>query len=110
MGAAQDIPAGKRNPQVNAEGGEEMTNAQLDAIRGEETMRIWEDMDADNQRAKRAVDQLTKAVEMFRQVEKLINDAAQIVDGTPEQNRIESLNIDVEALEIAVLMQIERMR
>lgn len=87
-----------------------MNDAQLDALWGEETMRIWEDMDADNQRAKRAVDQLTKAVEMLRQVEKLIDSAAQIVDGTPEQNRTESLNIDTEALEIAVLMQIERMR
>lgn len=87
-----------------------MTNAQLDALWGEETMRIWEDMDADCQRAKRAVDQLTKAVEMLRQVERLIDSAAQIMDGTPERNRTESLNIDTEALEIAVLMQIERMR
>ena len=86
-----------------------MTNAQLDAIRGEENMRIWEDMDADCQRAKRSVDQLTKAAEMLRQAEKMIDSAAQIVDGTPERNRIESLNIDAEALEIAVLMQIERM-
>lgn len=87
-----------------------MTNAQLDAIRGEEDMRIWEDMDADCQRTKKAVGLLTDAVEMLRQVERLIDSAAQIMDGTPERNRTESLNIDAEALEIAVLMQIERMR
>lgn len=87
-----------------------MNEAQLDALWGEETMRVWEDMDADAQRAKRAVDLLTNAAEMLRQVEKLIDNAAQIMDGTPERNRTESLNIDTEALEIAVLMQIERMR
>jgi hypothetical protein len=110
MGAAQDRAAGKRNPQIDAKGGESMTDAQLDAIKEAEDARIWEELNKEDPATQKAVDLLTKAVALLEQVEQLVQDAAEAVENTPETDRVASLNIDAEELEIAVRTQIERMK
>lgn len=109
MGAAQDLAAGKRNPPFDPKGGENMTDAQLAAIKEAADARAWEELNEEDPHAKAAVDLLTKVVQLLEQVESLVHDAAEAVEDTPETDRVASLNIDAEELEIAVRMQIERM-
>lgn len=108
MGAAQDIAAGKRNPAIDAEGGVKVID--VDAIKEAADARVWEELNAEDQKAQKAVDLLTKAVALLEQVEQLVNDAAEAVEYTPESDRVASLNIDAEELEIAMRLQIGRMK
>ena len=43
MGTAQDLAPGKRNPAVDAKGGEKMTGAEVDAIKEAADARAWEE-------------------------------------------------------------------
>ena len=86
-----------------------MTDAQLAAIKEAADARAWEELNEEDPHAKAAVDLLTKVVQLLEQVESLVHDAAEAVEDTPETDRVASLNIDAEELEIAVRMQIERM-
>ena len=108
MGAAQNVAAGKRNPPTFTEGGEKMTDAQLDAIKEAEDMRIWEELNKDDPNA-RAVDLLNKAMKALEEAEGYLQEAAAEVEHTPETDRIASLNMSAEDLEIDVRMQIGRM-
>ena len=86
-----------------------MTDATLDAIKEAEDARIWEELNKEDPKAQKAVRLLCDAVQMLERIEALIAQAAEAVEDTPETDRIASLNIDAEELEIAVRMQIERM-
>lgn len=110
MGAAQDLAPGERNPATVEEGGEKMTDAQLDAIKEAADARAWEELNKEDPHTKAAVDLLTMAVQLLERVESLVQDAAEAVEDVPETDRIASLNIDAEELEIAVRMQIRRMK
>ena len=109
VGAAQNVAAGKHNPPTLTEGGEKMTDAQLDAIKEAEDARIWEELNAEDPKAKQAVDLLNKAVTALWDAEVYLQEAAKLVEHTPETDRIASLNMDVENLEVDVRMQIRRM-
>lgn len=87
-----------------------MTGAEVDALKEAEDARIWEELNAEDPKAQKAVELLTKAVQLLEQVEHLVEQAAEAVEYTPESDRVASLNIDTEELEIAVRMQIERMK
>ena len=99
-----------RNPPIDSEGGETVTGAELDAIKEAADMRAWEDLNTEDPKAQKAVRLLCDAAQMLERVEALISQAAEAIDGTPETFRVESLNNDAEELEIAVRMQIERMK
>lgn len=86
-----------------------MTGAEIDAIKEADDSRIWEEMNAETVDTRAAVDLLTQAVALLEQVEQLVTDAAEVLDGKPDASRVESLNIDAEDLECAVRAQIERM-
>jgi hypothetical protein len=86
-----------------------MTDAQLDAIKEAEDARIWEALNAEDPKAKQAVDLLNKAVTALWDAEVYLQEAAGLVEHTPETDRIASLNMDVEKLEVDVRMQIRRM-
>jgi hypothetical protein len=110
MGAAKDDAAGKRNPQIIAEGGENVTGAQLDAIKDATYMATWEALNKDDPKAQKAVELLKLAIDLLERVEQVVADAAEAVENTPEQWRVESLNVDADELVSALRMQIERMK
>ena len=87
-----------------------MTGAQLSAIKEAEDAKAWEDLNKEDPHAKAAVELLTMAAQLIEKVECLVRDAAEEVEDTPETDRVASLNIDAEELEVAVRMQIERMK
>lgn len=87
-----------------------MTDAQLDAIKEAEDARIWEELNAEDPKAQQAVDLLNKAVKALEEAEKHLQEAAGLVEHTPETDRIASLNMSAEDLEIDVRMQVERMK
>lgn len=109
MGAAQNVAAGKHNPPTLTKGGEKMTGAQLDAIKEAEDMRIWEELNKEDPNAKAAVEFLRQAVQALEEAESYLQSAAGLVEHTPETDRIASLNMSAEELEIDVRMQMKRM-
>lgn len=86
-----------------------MTDARLDAIKEAEDARAWEELNEEDPHAKTAVDLLTRAVQLLEQVESLVQEAAEAVKGTPATDRIASLNLTAEDLEVDIRMQIGRM-
>jgi len=106
MGAAQNVAAGRRNPAVVAEGGEQMT--EVDAIKEAADARAWEELNKDDPDAKAAVDLLTKAVHALQQAEDYLRDAAKVVENSPETYRIESLENAAVDLAFDVKKQIWR--
>ena len=110
MGAAQNVAAGKHNPTTFTEGGEKMTDAQLDAIKEAEDARIWEELNKTDPKVESAVGHLRRAVAAFKEAERHLREAAELVEHTPETDRIASLNMDTEDLEVDIRMQIERMK
>ena len=86
-----------------------MTDARLDAIKEAEDARAWEELNKEDPHAKAAVDLLTRAVQLLEQVESLVQEAAEAVEDTPETDRIASLNMTAEDLEVDIRMQIGRM-
>ena len=86
-----------------------MTDARLDAIKEAEDARAWEELNKEDPHAKAAVDLLTRAVQLLEQVESLVQDAAAEVEDSPETDRIASLNMTAEDLEVDIRMQIGRM-
>lgn len=87
-----------------------MTGAQLDAIKQAEDMRIWEEMNKEDPKAKKAAELLGQAVQLLEKVEYLLSKAVVAVGDEGETDRIYALNNDAEELEIAVRMQIGRMK
>lgn len=110
VGAAQNVTAGKRNPPTLAEGGEKMTDAQLDAIKEAEDARIWEALNKEDPNAQAAVEFLRQAVQALEEAESYLQSAAELVEHTPETDRIASLNMTAEDLEVDIRMQIGRMK
>jgi hypothetical protein len=106
VGAAQDLAPGKRNPAIDAKGGEMMTD--VDAIKEAEDAKVWEALNKDDPHVKAAVDLLNKARAALLNAESFLEDAAAEVAESPETYRIGSLAQSVEELEIAVTMQVRR--
>lgn len=110
MGTAQDLATGKRNPAVVAEGGEKMTGAQLDAIKGAEDAMAWEEQNKSDPQIETAITHLKLAVQAMEEAEKCLQRAAEAVESIPETDRIVSLHMGLEEFEIHVRIQIERMK
>jgi hypothetical protein len=108
MGAAQDLAPGERNPAGDAEGGEKMTGAEVDAIKEAADAMAWEELNEDDPHAKAAVDLLTKAAHALQQAEDFLQQAAAEVEDSPETYRIASLEGAVEELETLVRSQARR--
>jgi hypothetical protein len=108
MGTAQDLAPGERNPAVDAEGGEMMTGAEVDAIKEAADAMAWEELNEDDPHAKAAVDLLTKAAHALQQAEDFLQQAAAEVEDSPETYRIASLEDSVATLKSDVLMQVGR--
>lgn len=87
-----------------------MTDAQLDAIKEAEDARIWEELNKEDPKAQEAARKLQAAIGLLEQAEALIAQAAEAVEDTPETDRIAAINLDIEETEIAVRLQIERMK
>ena len=87
-----------------------MTDAELDAIKAAEDMRAWHELNKEDPHAVEAVAYLRKAVQVLEEVEAYLQNAAEAVEDTPETDRIASLNMSAEELEIDVRAQIERMK
>ena len=87
-----------------------MTDAQLDAMKEAEDARIWEELNREDPQTKAAVEKLEMAIDLLERVEKLLQDAAEDVEDTPETDRVAALNMDAEQLEISVRVQAGRMR
>ena len=110
MGTPQNVAAGKRNPATITEGGETVTDAQLDAIKEAEDARIWEDLNKDDPKWTNAVEFLRQAVQALEEAESYLQSAAELIEASPETHRVASLNMSAEDLEVSVRMQIERMK
>lgn len=106
MGTAQDLAPGKRNPAVDAKGGEKMT--EVDAIKEAADAKAWEELNKEDPHAKAAVDLLTKAAHALQQAEDFLQQAATEVEDSPETYRIASLEGAVEDLETLVRSQARR--
>jgi hypothetical protein len=81
----------------------------LDALAGADDARALADQHAEGPDTGRAVEMLKQAARLVEKVERLISKAADAVKDTPEFDRVASLGIDAEDMEIALLMQVERM-
>lgn len=108
MGTAQDLAPRERNPAVDAEGGEMMTGAEVDAIKEAADAMAWEELNEDDPHAKAAVDLLTKAAHALQQAEDFLQQAATEVEGSPETHRIAALEEAAENLDADVWTQIRR--
>jgi hypothetical protein len=109
MGAAQDLAPGKRNPKVDAEGGDKMTGAEVDAIKEAADAAAWEEQTKEEPNVQAAIDLLTKAVDTLAQVQEYLSQAAEAVEDSPETHRIASIENDVAEIELYVRAQIRRM-
>ena len=110
MGAAQDLAARKRNPAVDAEGGEKVTDAQLDAMKERNDMRLWESQNRVDPHAEKAVEILTETAETIWREYDNIREAASTVAGSDNEDKIDALANSLEALVAAIEKQIERMK
>jgi hypothetical protein len=108
MGAAQDLAPGKRNPAVDAEGGEKMTGAEVDTIKEAADARAWEELNEEDPHVQAAVCLLDKAVQALQEAEDFLYQAAAEVEDSPETYRIASLEDSVATLKSDVLMQVGR--
>ena len=86
-----------------------MTDAQLDAMKEAEDARIWEELNADDPRRDTAIAFLRQAVQALEEAESYLQSAAEAVEHTPETDRIASLNMTAEDLEVDIRMQIGRL-
>lgn len=82
----------------------------VDAIKEAADAKEWEDLNRDDPKAQKAAQLLTDAVKLLEQAETLIAQAAETVEFTPEAARTESLHMDAEDLEIAIRLQIGRLK
>lgn len=110
VGAAQDIAPGKRNPAIDAKGGEGMTVAQMDAIKAAEDAFAWEALNKDDPQTQKAVEMLTLAVQVLERFSNLVQLARDAVENTPEEYRIAALDDAAQDIEDNVRAQIERMK
>jgi hypothetical protein len=110
MGTAQDIAPGKRNPAIDEKGGEDMTDAQLDAIKAAEDAFAWEALNKDNHKWEMAIAFLRQAAMAFVEAESYLQSAAEAVEDTPETDRIAALDDAAQDIEHNVRAQIERMK
>ena len=86
-----------------------MTNAELDAVKQTEDAKAWEELNKEYPRAKSAVAYLKLAVNGLASAFSCLTAAAELVDNTPEYDRIMSLSDDVEKLETEINKQKGRM-
>lgn len=110
MGKAQNVAAGKRYPPTCTEGGEEVTDARLDAMVEAANARAWEELNREDPKAQAAVANCKLAMELVTKAVVLLGKAAEMVEDTPETYRIESLANDLEDLGCAIGAQAERMK
>ena len=110
MGAAQNVAAGKRDPPTCTEGGEEVTDAALDAMVEAANARAWEELNRDDPKAAAAVQALRLAMDMVDKAVGVLCKAAEQVADTPETDRIQSLANDLEDLGCDIGAQVERMK
>ena len=87
-----------------------MTGAQLDEIKDAQDTAAWHELNKTDPAALNAVDLLKRVTKLFVQVEGLLQDAEAYVSNTPEADRIGSLVLAAEEVEISVRTQIERMK
>ncbi len=87
-----------------------MTGAQLDEIKDAQDTAAWHELNREDPAAIKATALLKEAVNLLEQVERKLQDAEAQVADTPEADRIGSLNMAAEELEISVRTQIERMK
>lgn len=86
-----------------------MTATELDVLKTAEDMRIWEELNKDDPKARVAVEFLRQAVLALGEAESYLMSAAESVEGTPEYDRIVALANSVEDIEVDVRAQKGRM-
>ena len=82
----------------------------LDAMKEAQDAKAWEDLHREDPNKSAAVDLLKMAVQVLEQAEKTLLRAADMVDGSPDCDRIVSLENGTEDIEICVRQQIGRMK
>jgi hypothetical protein len=109
MGKAQNRAAGKCYPATCTEGGEEMTDAALDAMVERANERVWEELNREDPKAKAAIALCNSALGCLTQAVALLGKAAETVECTPEEDRIISIANDLENLGCDITAQTKRM-
>ena len=87
-----------------------MTGAQLESLIAAEDARAWHELCKDDPNTQNAVACVRLAVRALEECESYLKSAAESVEHTPEADRIISLTMSAENLEIDVRMQLERMK
>lgn len=81
----------------------------VDQIKEAEDARVWEELNSDDPKRRAAVDLLYKAIEKTRELQRILSDAADKMDGTPEADRIESLGLSANIIECDIMAQTGRL-
>lgn len=109
MGTTQNIAAGKRNPAIIAEGGETMTGAEVDAIKGAADAAAWEDANTYDTQIQQVVELLEFTTRMLEKAEKALRRAEEgVAEMRAEMDAISALGTAVEDIEFEIRTQIER--
>ena len=86
-----------------------MTDRQLDAIVEAANDKAWAELNREDPNAKAAVALCAQAIEAVEQACRLLDHAAELVEHTPETDRVQSLANDLEDYCCFIAAQAERM-
>lgn len=78
-------------------------------VKEAEDARAWEELNKDDPKCETAIAFLRQAVQALEEAESYLQSAAEAVEHTPETDRIASLNMTAENLEVDIRMQIGRL-
>lgn len=110
MGTAQDVTAGKRDPPIDSEVGEEMTDAALDAMRLQECAQAWEDLNREDPKRDKAIENCEKAIKLLAEVETLLVNAAELFDGTLTGMHLMDAMRATESIECDIQREVKKMK
>lgn len=110
VGTAQNVAAGKRYPPIDAKGGDEMTNAQLDHVRQLECAIAWEELNAVDPKAESAIEDCEMAIKLLCEAETLLLHAAEQFDGTITETHLLDIMRATESIECDIHEQAKRLK